>query len=95
MALSLDDVKRVAYLARIEISDSEAKAALEQLSNIFQLIEQMQGVDTKDITPMSHAQDVTMQLRTDEVTESNHRDEFLAIAPQAESGLYLIPKVIE
>ena len=95
MSLSLDDVKRVANLARIEIGEEEATTALAQLSGIFSLIQQMQAVDTAAITPMSHAQDVMQRLRANIVTETDQRDLFQSIAPQVEAGLYLVPKVIE
>lgn len=95
MSLSLDDVKRVANLARIKVSEDEACAALAQLSGIFGLIEQMQTVDTSAIKPMSHAQDVVQRLRDDTVTESDQRVLFQSVAPQVEAGLYLVPKVIE
>ena len=95
MSLSLEDVKRVANLARIEISEDEARTALTQLSGIFGLIEQMQAVDTSAIIPMSHAQDVMQRLRADAVTEIDQRELFQSLAPQVEAGLYLVPKVIE
>ncbi|MGH8716288.1 MAG: Asp-tRNA(Asn)/Glu-tRNA(Gln) amidotransferase subunit GatC [Burkholderiales bacterium] len=95
MSLSLDDVKRIAYLARIAIDDIEAAAVLKQLSGIFALIEQMQAVDTTGIEPMSHAQDVVLRLRDDAVTESDQHELFQSVAPQVEAGLYLVPKVIE
>jgi aspartyl-tRNA(Asn)/glutamyl-tRNA(Gln) amidotransferase subunit C len=95
MSLSLDDVKRIANLARIELGEDEAHTVLTQLSSIFSLIEQMQAVDASAITPMSHAQDVTQRLRDDAVTEADQHGLFQAIAPQVEAGLYLVPKVIE
>jgi aspartyl-tRNA(Asn)/glutamyl-tRNA(Gln) amidotransferase subunit C len=95
MSLSLDDVKRIAYLARIAIDDIEAAAVLKQLSGIFTLIEQMQAVDTTGIEPMSHAQDVVLRLRDDVVTEPDQHELFQSVAPQVEAGLYLVPKVIE
>ena len=95
MALTIDDVKRVAHLARIAVDDAEAGAALEQLSGIFRLIEQMQAVDTSGIAPMSHAQDLMLRLRDDTVTENDQCAQFLAVAPQVEAGLYLVPRVIE
>ena len=95
MSLSLDDVKRIAYLARIAIDDKEAAGVLKQLSGIFALIEQMQAVDTKGIEPMSHAQDVVLRLRDDIVTEADQHELFQSVAPQVEAGLYLVPKVIE
>ena len=95
MALTIDDVKRVAHLARIAVDDAEAGAALEQLSGIFRLIEQMQAVDTSGIAPMSHAQDLMLRLRDDAVTENDQCAQFQAVAPQVEAGLYLVPRVIE
>lgn len=95
MALTLDDVKRVAHLARIAISDDEARSTHGQLTGIFKLIAQMEAVDVSAIEPMSHAQDVVQRLREDAVTETNQREHFQAVAPQVEAGLYLVPKVIE
>ena len=95
MALTLEDVKRVAHLARIAVDEGEARAALAQLTRVFGLIEQMQAVDTRGIEPMSHALDVSQRLRPDAVTEADQHTLFQAIAPQVEAGLYLVPKVIE
>ena len=95
MTLALDDVKRIAHLARIEGTDQEASGYLQQLSEIFQLVEQMQAVDTRGVEPMAHAQEVYQRLRQDAVTETDRRAAYQAIAPQTEAGLYLVPKVIE
>ena len=95
MALTLEDVKRVAHLARLAVDETEARAVLDRLSGVFGLIEQMQAVDTRGIEPMSHALDLVQRLREDKVTENDQRSEFQAVAPQVESGLYLVPKVIE
>jgi aspartyl-tRNA(Asn)/glutamyl-tRNA(Gln) amidotransferase subunit C len=95
MALELDDVKRVARLARIAITEEEARSALPQLHGIFSLIEQMQAVDVSRVEPMSHAQEISLRLREDAVTEADQRDRLLAVAPAVEAGLYLVPKVIE
>ena len=95
MSLTIDDVNRIAHLARIEVEPREAEHVLTQLAGIFRLIEEMQAVDTDGVEPMSHAQDVTLRMREDEVTEADRHDRFQAIAPQVEAGLYLVPKVIE
>lgn len=95
MSLSIEDVKKVARLARLALTGQEAQTAHAQLTNIFGLIAEMQAVDTSGITPMSHAQDVTQRLREDKVTESNQRELFQSVAPQVEAGLYLVPQVIE
>ena len=99
MALTLNDVKRVAYLARIAVDEAEAQAALEQLNAVFALIAEMQAVDTSGVEAMSHAldviQDVTQPLRADAVSEPDQRELFQSVAPHVEDGLYLVPKVIE
>jgi len=95
MALTLDDVRRAAHLARIAVSDTEASAALAQLTQVFGIIEQMQAVDVSNIAPMAHAQDLVLRLREDVVTETVQRQANQAVAPEVEHGLYLVPKVIE
>jgi len=94
-ALTPDDVKRIARLARIETSDVEAQATQVQLNSIFDLIATMQAVDTRGIAPMAHAQEVTQRLRDDAVTETDRHVAFQAVAPAVENGLYLVPRVIE
>lgn len=95
MSLTQDDVKRIARLARIEIDDAQAQATQGQLNTIFDLIATMQAVDTRDIAPMAHAQEVYQRLRADAVTETDFQAAFQAIAPAVDKGLYLVPKVIE
>ncbi|HEY6094471.1 MAG TPA: Asp-tRNA(Asn)/Glu-tRNA(Gln) amidotransferase subunit GatC [Gallionellaceae bacterium] len=95
MSLTTDDVKKVARLARLAMSDAEIHTAHAQLQNIFSLIEEMQAVDTRGIEPMAHAQELSQRLREDVVTESNQRELFQSVAPQVERGLYLVPQVIE
>ena len=95
MSLSLEQVRRIAQLARIEISDAEAESTLGHLNGIFSLIEKMQAVDTRGVEPMAHAQDLAQRLRDDAVTETDRREAYQAVAPETEAGLYLVPKVIE
>jgi len=95
MSLSLDDVQRIALLARIAISDTEAEEVQGQLNRILGLIELLQAVNIEGVEPMSHPQDVSQRLRPDQVSESDRHIAFQQIAPQVEGGLYLVPKVIE
>ena len=95
MSLELNDVTKIANLARIEITEEEARATMAQLNNIFALIEEMKAVDTDGIEPMSHGIEVNQRLREDKVTEGNNREANQVPAPQVEAGLYLVPKVIE
>jgi aspartyl-tRNA(Asn)/glutamyl-tRNA(Gln) amidotransferase subunit C len=95
MSLNTNDIKKVAQLARLAMSETEIEATLAQLNGIFGLIAEMQAVNTENVAPMSHSQDLTQRLRDDVVTEANQREAFQAVAPQVEQGLYLVPKVIE
>ncbi|MGI9303469.1 MAG: Asp-tRNA(Asn)/Glu-tRNA(Gln) amidotransferase subunit GatC [Gammaproteobacteria bacterium] len=95
MSLGSSDIKKIAHLARIAVSEEDIDVYARELSRILDLVEQMNAVDTDDIEPMAHPLDVTQRLRPDEVTEPNERDELQKLAPNAEAGLYLVPKVIE
>jgi len=95
MPLSLEEVQRIAELARIGISDAEARSVQVQLNDIFELIEAMQKVNTDGIEPMAHGQDLELRLREDKVTDEDRREQFQSVAPQVEGGLYLVPRVIE
>src|SRR5205823_12495076 len=74
MPLSLDEVRRIAQLARIVVSDAEARTVLVQLNVIFELIGRMQKVYTEGVEPMSHGQDLKLRLTDDAVTERDQRD---------------------
>jgi len=95
MALTFDDVLRIAHLARIDIDAPAAREVHAKLDAIFMLINELQAVDTTGIEPMSHAQDVSAPLRDDAVTESDHHADYQRVAPAVEDGLYLVPLVIE
>ncbi|MGZ5078517.1 MAG: Asp-tRNA(Asn)/Glu-tRNA(Gln) amidotransferase subunit GatC [Usitatibacter sp.] len=93
--LSLDQIARLAHLARLELSPAEAAAMQQQLNDILAMVDQMRAVDTSGVAPMSHPQDVSQRLREDRVTETDQRGLFQSIAPEVEDGLYLVPKVLE
>ena len=97
MAFTPEDVQRLAKLARIELDPNQVNATLGHLDNIFDMIADMRQVDTSGIAPMAHACDVGQRLRNDQVTDGSleQRDRCLALAPESEAGLYLVPKVIE
>lgn len=95
MELTPADVKKIAHLARLSITPAETLQVQTKLAGIFALIEEMQAVDTQGVAPMAHAQDVTLALRDDRVSEGDLHGKYQAIAPQVENGLYLVPKVIE
>jgi aspartyl-tRNA(Asn)/glutamyl-tRNA(Gln) amidotransferase subunit C len=95
MSLDKTQVEKIAHLARLQIDPADVPAYATNLSNILELVEQMDAVDTEGVNPMAHPTDAVQRLREDVVTESDQRDQFQAIAPQVENGLYLVPKVIE
>ena len=99
MALTHDDVNRIALLARLELRPDEQTAMLAQLNGFFDIVERMRAVDTTGIaplyTPLSAVQDVALRLREDQVTEPDQRDANQRSAPAVEGGLYVVPKVIE
>jgi aspartyl-tRNA(Asn)/glutamyl-tRNA(Gln) amidotransferase subunit C len=95
MSLNPEEVRRIARLARLDVSPQEAENTRDQLNGILAFIEQLQAVDTKGVAPMAHATDVVQRLRPDVVTETNRRADFQSVAPETEAGLYLVPKVIE
>lgn len=95
MSLSRTDVEKIAHLARLAINESDIDGYAGELSNILELVDQMNAVDTSGIAPLAHPLDAVQRLRADEVSETDQRDHFQEIAPQVENGLYLVPKVIE
>ena len=99
MALTSQDVSRIAHLARLELSATEQASMLEQLNQFFEHVEAMGAVDTSGVeplfTPLSAVQDVVLRLREDHVTEVDEREANQASAPRVEDGLFLVPKVIE
>ncbi len=99
MALDLEQIRRIARLARIAVNDAEALETGERLTGLLGLIEQLQAVDTAGIEPMAHALEAYLpegqRLREDVATEPDRRGEFQSIAPAVEDGLYLVPRVVE
>jgi len=95
MSLTSDDVAKIAHLARLAVEPVEAEALSGDLSNILDLVAQMESVDTDAVEPMAHPLEMSQRLRLDEVTETDKRELYQSNAPEAEKGLFLVPKVIE
>ena len=95
MALSPDDVRRLAELARIEITPAEGSEVRQKLDRIFELIGRLRAIDTDGVVPMAHAQEVALPLREDVVTENDQHDLYQGLAPATARGLYLVPRVLE
>ncbi|MFM7342977.1 MAG: Asp-tRNA(Asn)/Glu-tRNA(Gln) amidotransferase subunit GatC [Betaproteobacteria bacterium] len=99
MALTAQDISRVAHLARLELEPQESERALEHINGFFKLVEQMAAVATEGIEPMAHPAELTgavaLRLRDDAVTEPDQRQANQQSAPAVERGLFLVPRVIE
>jgi aspartyl-tRNA(Asn)/glutamyl-tRNA(Gln) amidotransferase subunit C len=100
MSLDLSDVKRLARLAQLDLTENQASGTLEKLNGIFALVEQMRAVDTTGVEPLNHPiaahqNEVALRLREDAVTEPDRRGDYQKAAPATQDGLYLVPKVIE
>ena len=99
MALTPQDARRIAHLARLELSPADEPATLAHLNDFFRIVERMRAVDTTGVeplyTPLSAVQEVSLRLRDDVVTETVDREANQRSAPAVEDGLFLVPKVIE
>ena len=99
MALTQDDISRIAHLARLELAPGEAGPMLDRINGFFGIVEQMRAVDTAGIEPLAHPvaafQEVALRLREDRASEPDQREANQQSAPAVERGLFLVPKVIE
>lgn len=95
MSLDHKEIKRVAELAKLSISDADLVAVANKLNSVLTLGERLREIDTRHIEPLSHPLGLNQPLRPDAVTETNQRELFQKIAPMTKAGLYLVPQVIE
>ena len=95
MALDASDVEKIAHLARLGIDADDIPGYTRNLTDILAFVEQLNSADTTAVEPLAHPLEATQRLRPDEVTETNNRERFQQVAPETESGLYLVPQVIE
>ncbi|GAB5453282.1 MAG: Asp-tRNA(Asn)/Glu-tRNA(Gln) amidotransferase subunit GatC [Halioglobus sp.] len=95
MAIDRNEIEKIAELARIRIADGQMDDVTERITEILQMVDQLQAVDTGSVEPMANPLDAVQRLRPDVVTEVDRREAFQAIAPAVEDGLYLVPKVID
>jgi aspartyl-tRNA(Asn)/glutamyl-tRNA(Gln) amidotransferase subunit C len=99
MALTAQEIARIAHLARLELKPEEATSMLSQINGFFDIVEKMRAVNTAGIEPLAHpvaaVQDVQLRLRPDVASEGNQREANQESAPAVQRGLFLVPKVIE
>ena len=95
MSLTADDVRKVAHLARLELSDAEVETMTRQLAAIVDYVDQLKQVPTDGVEPLAHALDVSNVFRADEPAPSLPVDEALANAPQRKGDFYRVPAVLD
>lgn len=95
MSITPDEIKKIARLSKLGLTDAQIPAYADSLSNIFGLMTELQAVDTSNVAAYTHPLEAKQRLRADVVTEHNERDTFLKLAPEHAAGLYLVPQVIE
>jgi aspartyl-tRNA(Asn)/glutamyl-tRNA(Gln) amidotransferase subunit C len=99
MALTPQDIQRIANLARLELQPQESERMLTQINGFFDIVEQMRAVDTAGIEPLAHpvaaVRQIALRLRDDVASEPDQREANQRSAPAVERGLFLVPKVIE
>ena len=95
MAFTLNDVEKIARLSRLYLDDGEKAQTLQELNDIFAMVEKMQSVNTDGIEPMAHPHEAALRLREDKITETDRAAEYQAVAPEVRNRLYIVPQVIE
>ncbi|MFI4955171.1 MAG: Asp-tRNA(Asn)/Glu-tRNA(Gln) amidotransferase subunit GatC [Gammaproteobacteria bacterium] len=95
MSITIEEVKKIARLSKLGLSQNDAQAYTQDLDNIFKLVEQLKAVDTTGVEALAHPLEAKQRLRADVVTEPDERDTFLSIAPAHAAGMFLVPQVIE
>lgn len=94
-ALNAQIVSSIANLARLSLDETQSTEYAQSLNKILSMMDSLKSVDTVGVAPLKSPFDNAQPLRPDVVTESNHREEYQAVAPAVQQGLYLVPRVIE
>ena len=95
MSLDKSEIQKIAWLARLAINKDDIPSYCDELTDILDLMEQMNSVDTTDIVPLAHPLEVFSRLRVDNITETNQRENFQKDQSKTKEGYYVVPKVIE
>jgi len=95
MSVTTEQLADVATLARLKLDPQQSQTLTHAFNEILSLADQLQALDLANVAPMAHPRDESQRLRQDKVTETNDREAFQAIAPDAQEGLYIVPPVIE
>ncbi|MBF7683344.1 Asp-tRNA(Asn)/Glu-tRNA(Gln) amidotransferase subunit GatC [Acinetobacter sp. B5B] len=93
--LDAQTVSSIANLARLSLNDTQSQAYAQSLNKILDMMDTLKNINTEGVEPLKSPFDHPQPLRDDHISQSNHRDEYQAVAPNVEQGLYLVPRVIE
>ncbi len=93
--MEAEQILKIAKLAKLEINQETLEQTANSITEVLALVDQLQSADTGDTLPMAHPLDAVQVLRKDVVSETDHRDQYQAVAPAVEDGLFLVPKVID
>lgn len=93
--LSAETVSAIANLARLSLNDTQSAEYAQSLNKILGMMETLKGINTDGVEPLKSPFDHPQPLRDDVITETNHREQYQAVAPAVQDGLYLVPRVIE
>lgn len=95
MSIDAATVRHIARLARIAVGEDELASVANELSRVLDLADQLAAARIEGVAPLAHPHEQTLAWRADEVTEPDRAETFLALAPEARGGLYLVPKVLD
>lgn len=95
MSLDQETVRKIAFLARIDVPEAQRAALAGELTGILDFVEQLKEVDTEGVAPLTTVADMTLPMRADTVTDGGYPDKVLANAPEKDAGYYTVPKVVE
>ena len=95
MQINEATVRKIAHLARIKVTDEEAKSLENELSSILEWVEQLNEVDTNDVEPMTSAVETSMMMREDVVMDGGYAGRVTKNAPLSEDNFFVVPKVVE
>lgn len=95
MTIDNATVTKIASLARLRVEDSEKPVYAAKIGGIMKWIEQLGEVNTDGVEPLANVTEIALRLRPDEVTDGNIQEDILANAPEATSGFFAVPKIVE
>ncbi len=93
--MDLKTVKKVATLSRLEMSDADLEAVRVKIGNIMKFVEQLDEVNTDNVTPLANVVDIKLRLRDDVINDGDQQQKILANAPEALEGFFVVSKIVE